>query len=287
MPITHFQALVSQKLRTPVLAIKTVGGGCINETYKIITANKAYFCKTNSASKFPHLFEKEKNGLLTIEKQNIIQTPKIIDCFIESDQQFLILEWVEEGIRDQQFWRLFGQQLAALHQATCNEYGLAENNYMGSVPQKNNLHQDWISFFVDERLQPMLILCRQKRLLSQKHEGQLEGLYPRLHEIFNEEKAALLHGDLWSGNYMCSKQGKPVLIDPAVYFGHRSIDLAMTTLFGGFDKSFYEAYHYHFPFPDNRLEQWKVCNLYPLLIHLFLFGKSYLSQIEQTLNQFD
>ena len=86
---------------------------------------------------------------------------------------------------------------------------------------------------------------------------------------------------------MCSKQGRPVFIDPAVYFGHRSIDLAMSTLFGGFDKSFYEAYHYQVPFPDNHLEQWKVCNLYPLLIHLFLFGKSYLSQIEQTLNQFD
>ena len=287
MAVNQFQNFFSNKLKTSIKEIKTVGGGCINETYKIITANKAYFCKTNSASKLPHLFEREKNGLLIIEKQNIIQTPKIIDCFIESDEQFLILEWVEEGIRDQQFWRLFGQQLAALHQATCNEYGLAENNYMGSVPQKNNLHQDWISFFIDERLQPMLSSCRQKDLLRQKHEEQLERLYQRLPEIFNEEKAALLHGDLWSGNFMCSKQGRPVLIDPAVYFGHRSIDLAMTTLFGGFNKSFYEAYHYHFPFPDNRLEQWKVCNLYPLLVHLFLFGNSYLPQIEQTLNQFD
>ena len=287
MAVNQFQNFLSNKLKTSIKEIKTVGGGCINATYKIITPNKLYFCKINSASKLPHLFEKEKNGLLTIEKQNIIQTPKIIDCFIESDHQFLILEWIEEGIKNQQFWKLFGQQLAGLHQATSEQYGLDENNYMGGVPQKNNLHQDWISFFIDERLQPMLISCRQKGLLSQKHEEQSERLYQRLPEIFNKEKPALLHGDLWSGNYMCSKQGKPVLIDPAVYFGHRSIDLAMSTLFGGFDKSFYEAYRYHSPFPDNHLEQWKVCNLYPLLIHLFLFGSSYLSQIEQTLNQFD
>ena len=287
MPLTHFQALVSQKLQTTVLEAKTVGGGCINEAYKIITSNKTYFCKINSASKLPHLFEKEKNGLLIIEKQNIIKTPKIIDCFIERDQQFLILEWIEEGIKNQQFWQLFGQQLAALHQATSEQYGLDENNYMGSVSQKNNLHQDWVSFFIDERLDPMLRSCRQKGLLSQKHQEQLERLYQRLPGFFNEENPALLHGDLWSGNYMCSQEGKPVLIDPAVYFGHRSVDLAMTTLFGGFDKKFYEAYHYHSPFPDNHLEQWKVCNLYPLLIHLYLFGRSYLSQIEQTLNQFD
>ena len=85
---------------------------------------------------------------------------------------------------------------------------------------------------------------------------------------------------------MCSKMQQPVLIDPAVYFGHRSIDLGMTTLFGGFEKSFYEAYHYHYPLPPNYKEQWAVSNLYPLLIHLLLFGKTYLSSIENTLNDF-
>jgi len=95
-----------------------------------------------------------------------------------------------------------------------------------------------------------------------------------------------LHGDLWSGNFLCKENSELVLIDPAVYFGHRSIDLAMTTLFGGFHKTFYESYHYHFSFPDNYREQWEICNLYPLLIHLNLFGKNYLADILHTIERF-
>ncbi|HVF97476.1 MAG TPA: fructosamine kinase family protein, partial [Flavisolibacter sp.] len=115
---------------------------------------------------------------------------------------------------------------------------------------------------------------------------QFENIDKRLEEIFEEEKPSLLHGDLWSGNFMCNLKGEPVLFDPAVYYGHRSADLAMTTLFGGFKPSFYEAYHHHFPLPANYKEQWAACNLYPLLIHLYLFGTRYLSQIEETLRQF-
>src|SRR5215203_2006201 len=148
MPFVQFQSLLSQKLQAPVLKIQTVGGGCINQTYKIITGENYYFCKVNSASKFPNLLEKERDGLAIIEKQNIIQTPKIIDCFIESDQQLLILEWIEEGTKNNEFWRLFGKQLAALHRVTREQYGFDENNYVGSVPQKNGSHSDWISFFI-------------------------------------------------------------------------------------------------------------------------------------------
>jgi fructosamine-3-kinase len=123
--------------------------------------------------------------------------------------------------------------------------------------------------------------------MTNNHALKLEKLYTRLSSIFNEEPPALLHGDLWSGNFLCNKNSEPVVIDPAVYYGHRSTDLAMTTLFGGFHESFYEAYHFHFPLPTNYLEQWDVCNLYPLLIHLHLFGKSYLPNIENILQQFD
>jgi len=107
-----------------------------------------------------------------------------------------------------------------------------------------------------------------------------------LSNIFATEPPALLHGDLWSGNYLCSATGQPVLIDPAVYYGHRNMDMAMTTLFGGFDALFYESYHYHFPLPANYRQQWEVCNLYPLLIHLNLFGKSYLANILNTIRQY-
>jgi fructosamine-3-kinase len=111
-------------------------------------------------------------------------------------------------------------------------------------------------------------------------------VYKKLKEIFPNEKPAALHGDLWSGNYLCDKNSMPVLIDPAVYFGHRSIDLGMTKLFGGFDSRFYEAYHHHFPLPKNFEEQVDVCNIYPLLIHLNLFGSGYLTSIRSILKRF-
>lgn len=286
MPLAHLQSFLSQKLQNPVLEIKSVGGGCINQTYKITTADKYFFCKLNSASKFPHLFEKEKNGLELIQKYNVIKTPGIIDYSIIGNEQILTLEWIEEGNRKDEFWKTFGQQLAALHQISTEEFGLKEDNYMGSVPQINRQEKNWVLFFRANRLEPLVKLCVNKNLLQPKHQEQFEILYQRLLQIFDNEKPALIHGDLWSGNYMCDKKGMPVLIDPAVYFGHRSVDLAMTTLFGGFHKSFYQAYHHYFPLPENYREQWNACNLYPLLIHLYLFGKSYLSKIEQTLDQF-
>ena len=286
MPLAHLQSFLSQKLQNPVLGIKSVGGGCINQTYKITTADKYFFCKLNSASKFPHLFEKEKNGLELIQKYNVIKTPGIIDYSIIGNEQILTLEWIEVGNRNDEFWKTFGQQLAALHQINTEEFGLKEDNYMGSVPQINRQEKNWVLFFRANRLEPLVKLCVNKNLLQPKHQEQFEILYQRLLQIFDNEKPALIHGDLWSGNYMCDKKGMPVLIDPAVYFGHRSVDLAMTTLFGGFHKSFYQAYHHYFPLPENYREQWNACNLYPLLIHLYLFGKSYLSKIEQTLDQF-
>ena len=281
----QLQSFLSAKLKAPVKEVLPVGGGCINQTYKITTATNDFFCKTNSASKFPHLFEKERNGLALIEKQNIRKVPTLIAYDILDDQQILILEWIEEGTKDNQFWKTFGEQLARLHQISSKQFGLDENNFMGSISQSNKQHQNWISFFKEERLQPLVKTCIDNKLFSSKQQSQFEAFYQRLPQIFNDENPTLLHGDLWSGNYMCSKN-QPVLIDPAVYFGHPSVDLAMTTLFGGFDKKFYEAYHYHKPLPANYEEQWEVCNLYPLLIHLILFGKTYLAKIQQTLDRF-
>jgi fructosamine-3-kinase len=286
MPFSQIQNFLSGKLQTSIKEIKPMGGGCINQTYKITTADKHFFCKINSASKFPHLFEKERNGLALIEKQNIIKVPKLIAYDILGDQQILILEWIEEGVKDNQFWKTFGEQLASLHQISSERFGLDEDNFMGSIPQNNKQHQNWTSFFIEQRIQPLVKICIDNKLFGLIQQSQFEAFYQRLSQIFNDEKTALVHGDLWSGNYMCSKN-QPVLIDPAVYFGHRSVDLAMTTLFGGFDKNFYEAYHYHHPLPANYIAQWEACNLYPLLIHLILFGKTYLAKIQQTLDHFE
>jgi protein-ribulosamine 3-kinase len=294
MSSTSIQSSIQQKLKelfpSPANEIHfgSVGGGCINETYRIGFGCHQFFCKINSATKFPQLFEKESRGLKLIAQQNLIKVPEVIDCFGTNGQQILLLEWINEGERTENFWKNFGEQLAALHQVSNEYFGLNEDNYMGSVPQSNQLTGSWIDFFIQQRLQSLIDKCLSQKLLSSNHQSQFESLYKQLPFIFEkEQRPALLHGDLWSGNFMCNENEEPVLIDTAVYFGHPSIDLGMTTLFGGFRSGFYEAYNYHSPFPSNYKEQWEICNLYPLLIHVLLFGRSYLSQIERTLHNYN
>jgi protein-ribulosamine 3-kinase len=285
----YLSRFLPEKLKLQIFSLQfhVVGGGSINDTYQVkINNNIKFFLKLNSVTKYPALFEKEKDGLEFIKNKKIIRTPLVITCDVVEDHQILLLEWIEDGLKTEQFWKQFGELLASLHQITHGYFGFEEDNYMGALPQVNTQKENWIDFFIHCRLSPQIKLAEEKKLLREKHITAFENLYSRLTSIFNDEKPVLLHGDLWSGNFMCNENFQPVLIDPAVYFGHRSMDLAMTTLFGGFDKFFYESYNYHFPFPDNYPEQWEICNLYPLLIHLNLFGSGYLGQIENTLRKF-
>ena len=278
---------IQQRLEASNLEFFIVSGGSINKTFRIETGDrKQHFFKCNSATKFPHLFANEVAGLKLIAAQNVIQLPAVIDVFEVENHQILLLEWIEEGNRTPAFWKTFGEQLSALHFCTSDCFGLPTNNYMGAVPQVNTQAADWASFFQNHRLAPLAEKCYKQGRLQPMHLEGFEKLYTRLDDIFEPSTPSLLHGDLWSANFMCSRASEPVLIDPAVYYGHRSMDLAMTTLFGGFDTSFYKAYEYHFPFPPNYQEQWEVCNLYPLLVHLHLFGTSYLPQIQTTLSRF-
>jgi fructosamine-3-kinase len=274
-------------LRLSSFRYHSIGGGSINETYQvIINHNIKFFLKVNSSTEFPALFIKEKSGIEFLGEQKIIKVPAVIACTEIDQHQILLLEWIEGGLRTEKFWKEFGRQLAQLHIVTNTDFGLGENNYMGALPQKNNQKKSWPEFFIQCRLEPQIKIALDKGLLQSKAITVFDRLFLRIPEIFDEEKPSLLHGDLWSGNFMCDQHSEPVLIDPAIYFGHRSVDLAMTTLFGGFDKDFYESYHYHFPFPPNYKEQWEICNLYPLLIHLNLFGAGYLSEIEGTLRKY-
>lgn len=265
----------------------TVGGGSINQTYQAsVNKKEKFFCKINSASKFPLMFETEKNGLELLSSRKIIRLPAVVGTFIENDYQVLVLEWIEQGTTSDRFWTLFGEQLAALHSVHCPYAGLHEDNYMGALPQSNHPSPDWIDFFIHRRLEPQIKLAVDKKLLQRKHHKQFQKLYNELPGIFPTGNLCLLHGDLWSGNFLCDHSGMPVLIDPAVYHGHPAIDLAMTTLFGGFDPVFYKAYNHQMPFPPNYRKQWEICNLYPLLIHLNLFGKGYLQSIISTIQYY-
>ncbi|MFL5739631.1 MAG: fructosamine kinase family protein [Flavisolibacter sp.] len=290
------QKIINQKLfstisnrlgLTQVPRAASVGGGSINDSFRLCFDQRQFFCKINSASKFPQLFEKEKKGLQLLGEKKIIRVPEVLDCFEIDQQQVLVLEWIAPGERTENFWKEFGRQLSLLHQIQGKEFGLDEDNYMGSVVQRNSRSDDWVSFFIHQRLQPMVERCCEKNLLPGKERSQFEHLYTGLENFFERAQAPmLLHGDLWSGNFICDKDSMPVLIDPAVYYGHPAVDLGMTTLFGGFHQKFYEAYEQHATFPHHHKDQWLVCNLYPLLIHLLLFGQSYLSEIQGILRKF-
>ena len=283
------QSFISEKTGIVVSSfeISIIGGGSINQTYQVLINRKEkFFCKINSAARFPQMFEKEKNGLELLASKKIIRVPAVIGTFIKNDQQVLLLEWIDQGIKSGSFWTLFGEQLAALHSMTCTYAGLDENNYMGALTQSNHLSPDWIEFFIYQRLEPQIRLALDEKNLQPQHHKQFEKLYKALPGIFHPTNLALLHGDLWSGNFLCDHSGSPVLIDPAVYHGHPAMDLAMTTLFGGFDALFYESYNRQLPFPSNYRQQWEICNLYPLLIHLNLFGKGYLQSILSTIRYY-
>jgi fructosamine-3-kinase len=282
--------LIEKQLKLPDSSfnLQSIGGGSINDTYQLtIDGQRKLFLKVNSREKFPGLFEKEKDGLQYLAQQKCILVPAVEFVGTIDHYQLLVLEWIEQGIRDEKFWKKFGEQLASLHSSGHEQCGYKTDNYMGSLPQMNNFADNWGEFFIQRRLHPQIELASTKKLLQKKHIASFESLFKKLDSFFELETASLLHGDLWSGNFMCNEKSAPVLIDPAIYFGHRSVDLAMTTLFGGFDRVFYDSYNYHFPFPSNFREQWDICNLYPLLVHLNLFGSGYLHQIEEILRRFN
>ena len=152
--------------------------------------------------------------------------------------------------------------------------------------QQNNSHTNWTDFFIQERLQIQIKLARDHHQIESTTISKFEKLYHRLDDIFPKEQPALLHGDLWSGNFMVDEKGAPVIMDPAVYYGHREMDIAMTKLFGGFDNQFYDAYNAHFQLEKGWKSRIDICNLYPLLVHVNLFGGSYLQQVKNIITKF-
>jgi fructosamine-3-kinase len=278
---------LSDQTPTAEWQYRSVGGGSINTAIQVTAkGGHRWFCKLNDAGKFPDLFETESKGLALLAGYPSIRVPAVLACTEITGTQILVLEWIDQGNRTDAFWKRFGEQLARLHLTTRPDFGLDHDNYIGALHQDNTPAANWTDFFRERRLQPQVRLARKSGLLTPEAARQFDRLYERLDEIFSTEPPALLHGDLWSGNFLADAAGQPVLIDPAVYFGHRIADLAMTTLFGGFEPAFYDAYHWHYPLPPGYREQWEIANLYPLLVHLNLFGTGYLSNILLTLQRF-
>lgn len=262
------------------------GGGCINHGGKLTTSVGSFFIKWNDPHKFPAMFTAEAKGLQLLSSTKAIRIPDVITVGESGQYQFIMLMFIESRDQVNDFWKILGEQLAALHRNGAERFGLDHNNYMGSLPQCNDTASSWIEFFIHQRLEVQLKLAFDSRMIEKNLLLDFDSLYRQLPSILIEEQPTLIHGDLWSGNLIKDEKGFSCLIDPAVYYGNREVDLAMTRLFGGFDHRFYDAYQEVFstePGLDQRLD---IYNLYPLLVHVNLFGRSYLGQVKSILHRY-
>ncbi len=263
----------------------SIGGGCINSATKCETSRTNFFLKWNSSSP-DGMFRKESMGLNLLIDAKCIGVPKPLCAGEVNGIDFLILEYLEPAPRQSDYWDRFGQQLAELHRTSFDQHGLDHSNYIGRLHQSNDFRISWIDFFIEQRLEPQLELARTNRLIDIQTDINLGGLMANMSNLMPDVLPSLLHGDLWSGNFMTGPDGNAWLIDPAVYFGSREIEIAFTTLFGGFERRFYEAYNEHFPLEPGFDARIDLYNLYPLLVHLNLFGTSYLGQIKRIIERF-
>ncbi len=264
---------------------RILGGGCINSCFQLQTSMGPLFIKYNQAQ-YLDMFEKEERGLTALLNPDILAIPKPIGAGIFSEYSYLLMEYIPSVAPDKQYWTMLGRGLARLHQITNENFGWNESNYIGRLAQHNKWHPDWNEFFWTQRLQPQIkMACDQNRLTPEQVKS-FNLLPSKFDQIFPSTSPALLHGDLWSGNVMVGAQGEPVLVDPAVYYGHPEIELAFTKLFGGFDQEFYEAYGEMTTLDGGFQHRQDLYNLYPLLVHLNLFGKGYLADVLGVLKRY-
>ncbi|MGQ1911451.1 fructosamine kinase family protein [Marinifilum sp. RC60d5] len=262
-----------------IINYKSVSGGSIAKTEQLIFEdNSSYFLKT--ACEFPDFFQKEANGLKELKKVNCIRVPEVLLI----DEHFLLLEYIEQGPKNSDFYNRFGKQLSNLHSRTAFKFGFKEDNYIGLTNQLNipigSESENWTDFYYNKRLLHQYKLAEKNGFAGNELKNGFLLLESRIEEILegSEEKPTLIHGDLWSGNFLCDINSNPVLIDPAVYYGHREVELAMTKLFGGFPNDFYYSYSKHKPLPQGNDYRENIYFLYHVLNHLNMFGNSYYGQ---------
>ncbi len=264
------------------VAVEPVSGGCINNGARLTTASGAtFFIKQNSEAP-ADMFQREAEGLRALAQAEgpIVPEPHL------AGKTFLLMQDLAPAPRAEGYWQSFGRQLAALHQQQADRFGFDHDNYIGSTRQPNPWTEDGHQFFAQERLLFQAQLAQDNQLLESAEVARIENLAERLPELIPEQPASLLHGDLWSGNAISDSRGEPALIDPAAHYGWAEAELAMTTLFGRFPGAFYRAYEEVRSLARGWQERLPLYNLYHLLNHLNLFGRSYLSQVQSVLRRF-
>jgi len=250
---------------------EAVSGGCIHRCYRVVIGGRRRFLKTNSAE-YADAFAAEADGLAALRNAGL-RAPEPLAQGVAGGQAYLLLEYLE--LKGKGDFAALGRMLAAAHRAPGPRFGWSRDNYIGATPQQNDWADDWTEFWRERRLRPQLELARSRGF--DLGNVALDAV-PENHR----PQPSLLHGDLWSGNAGFTAEG-PVVFDPAVYYGDREADLAMTELFGGFPREFYKAYDETFPLPDGYERRKHLYNLYHLLNHLNLFGGGYLGKVKAAL----
>lgn len=267
-----------------VREIHRLSGGSINEAVVLTSDQGRYFVKRNAADR-AHMFIAEAEGLRALTRTQTIRVPKIVCCGATAETSYLVLEYLDlkrgSAVSDEKL----GQQLAALHQVTHSTFGWHEDNTIGSTRQPNSWADSWIDFWRTRRIGFQLELSRQNGYERLAVKG--ERLLDRLERLFADHVCApsLCHGDLWSGNVGATPAGEPIVFDPAVYYGDRETDIAMSQLFGGFTDAFYAAYQEAWPLPAGYELRRSLYNLYHVLNHVNLFGGSYSVQAERLIER--
>jgi fructosamine-3-kinase len=256
---------------------RPVGGGDISAAWRLDTDGSELFLKTGPASSI-EMFAAEAEGLAEIASAKAVRVPDVLAIGQAADNAFLALEWLSLARTDTKSERLLGEQLAKMHRTVKDRFGWHRDNTIGLTPQHNDWSADWVEFFREHRLGYQLRLAAENGFTGELQD-QGARLLTSLPLFFDAYKPvpSLLHGDLWGGNW-ASSGGMPVIFDPAVYYGDRETDLAMTRLFGGFGRAFYDAYESAWPLEPGSPERQNLYQLYHVLNHLNLFGGGYLSR---------
>jgi fructosamine-3-kinase len=260
---------------------RPVGGGDISAAWRVSADDRPVFLKTGPADSYD-MFLAEAEGLRELERAGAIRVPRVLGCVCSGQEAMLALEWIDFGIADAETERKLGEQLAVQHGVTADRFGWHRDNTIGATPQINRWSDDWVDFFGEHRLRFQLKLAARNGF-SGSLQADGKTLIDNLGYFFSDywPEASLLHGDLWGGNWAAAAGGEPVIFDPAVYFGDRESDIAMTRLFGGFGQAFYDAYEKTWPVSPGSGERMLLYQLYHVLNHLNLFGGGYLARAQQ------
>ena len=271
-----------------VIATSPVGGGCISEAMRVVVRNATgdeptLFVKSNHREMLDN-FQCEAAGLRELAAAETVRVPQPIAVGEGGGRALLVTTWIESGRRDAEFFSRFGRQLAALHQATRGtRIGWQRDNYLGTARQPNEARTSWAEFVADQRIGYQLRWAIDQGLADGRLARDGQRIIDRMPELLQgrDEETSLLHGDLWSGNYLCDSSGAVVIVDPAVYYGCREAEFGMLRLFGGCPAEFDQAYQDQWPMPGGWQRRASVYVLYHLLNHLNLFGRGYAGQCRQ------